>query len=883
MAKADRITHPCVDCEVARCNRLLPTGRKSAKFLIITPPPRSDTQVNKGIYMMDAAAKLLSQQLQAQGFSRSDFVFQPAIQCAYDESKWKAKERNVIMKQCREYFLRTVDKLAPEVIIPLGALAARIVSNRVTKITKVAGVPQYNEQFDAYVLPMLDPLQVHLYPQHLPTFSTGCKTLRDLVDSDYNLTTLQEQKTGDYQIVDDLQFLIDDPPDELGFDVETVGLRAMDPAGRLLTMQFTPREGEGYMVVWDHPERPASIRQKRKLKEQIQRILQHPNTDIVGQNLKFDALWVLTRLGFRFRIAHDTLMLATIIDENLQNKDLDTLVKIFVPEMAGYADWFNNQYDKERMDLVPLDDLLTYGCGDTDASLRLYHELRPRVEEDWRLWAHYQRASIPGINAFVNIERRGLLISEEALDEFEDTLSESVQERKMQLLARIDQGIKRKHMRAGDRKGVSFNRREFLRDVLFNHPRGCRLTPRVFTKGTAKLEESERIPSTSTKDHLPYFTEHPQHGRFVTDLSEWLKDDRMLGTNVRGFREKYMIGNHVHPSYSLWTAVTGRTASRDPNGQNFPKRGKNAKAYRSIFVAPPGYVLLEADLSQAELRIAADMSCDEEMLRIYNTLGGDIHTETACVVMGLTMQEFKRLPKDEQKMGRFKAKAVNFGFLYGMWWRKFVVYAKTQYGVEFTDREAEAIRERFFEKYGRLSGWHAAMRQQVREHKFVRSYSGRIRHLPMIDSPEDFIAQEAERQAINSPVQEFASTLGVMAIGRLDLEVDDRYLAIVGFVHDAIYAMVPEQYAEWGAKTLKWYMETNPIEEWFDRRLQVPIVADVSFGLDGGHMFEMEGLDLDEDFDFDSVEDLDFELPEQEWPENNGLQEIPDYMLPLAA
>jgi DNA polymerase I-like protein with 3'-5' exonuclease and polymerase domains len=227
---------------------------------------------------------------------------------------------------------------------------------------------------------------------------------------------------------------------------------------------------------------------------------------------------------------------------------------------------------------------------------------------------------------------------------------------------------------------------------------------------------------------------------------------------------------------------------------------------------------------------------------------------------------------------RFQAKAINFGFIYGMGWRKFVGYAKTQYGVDFTDQEAQETRTAFFETYPALPGWHAMTRRYVREHGFVRSYSGRVRHLPMVWSSDEAIAQEAERQAINSPVQEFASSLGIMSMGRIDQEVDSRCLAITGFVHDALYALVPLEYVEWGAKTLKYYMESNPLDEWFDLRLRLPIVADVGFGLNGGTTHEMKGLALDEEYDFSRIKDLGFDLPRQRVPENNGLIETPEHL-----
>lgn len=222
-----------------------------------------------------------------------------------------------------------------------------------------------------------------------------------------------------------------------------------------------------------------------------------------------------------------------------------------------------------------------------------------------------------------------------------------------------------------------------------------------------------------------------------------------------------------------------------------------------------------------------------------------------------------------------------------MGWRKFIIYAKTQYGVEFTEEEAQRVRVGFFSRYSNLPLWHQAVRDFVRKHGYVRSYSGRIRHLPMVWSEEEYIRAEAERQAINSPVQNFASDLGVMAVSRIEQDISDEYLAITGFVHDAIYAMVPEEYVEWGAKTLKYYMETDPIEEWFGVKMKVPIIADVGFGWNGGETYELEGLsaDLDEPYDFEAIaydpetNEYKFELPHQKLPPNMGRKKREKYMV----
>jgi DNA polymerase I-like protein with 3'-5' exonuclease and polymerase domains/intein/homing endonuclease len=1179
-----------------------------------------------GNHLSDKAYNLLGKYLAQDGFSADDFAFMPSIRCPHDADTYTSADKRLISKHCREWVLRAIDHFDPKLIIPLGSQAASAVAGRSVKITKVRGVPEYSREYERFILAIDDPARAVTYPQHEPIFASDCKTLTRLVDNEYDMNAAELDMMGKYTFITDLQFLIDANPEYLGFDVETTGLRWAANDFKILTMQFCIEPGVAYMMVWDHPEKPMPMRNRGRIRRQLQTLLQNPDTSVFGQNLKYDASAALRVFGFRFRIDHDTLMLAALIDENSQTKSLDTLTKLYVPGMAGYADSFNSKYDKSRMDLVPLSDMLHYGCGDVDADMQVLFAQLDIVEADDRLWSHYRYISIPGINAFVAMEQRGMIIDEDALDILEEELAISVEAQRVSLMSQVHRNIKRKHLTDPKMDGkpiskiLSFTRKEFLLDILFNSPDGFKLKPQAYTKTTAKLAPEHRVPSTSSKDHLPFFFDTCH---FTEELAQYVKDERILGTNVRSFRKKYMLDGKIYPIYSLWTAVTGRcltadakivtnfgcmtmgeigevfatrknphkglvqvvthtgalrpvvdfvkngrrriyrvetssgyhvdatsnhpfwtpngwvelgdleegdavhtydfeydpreeeeewvttlrhkdysvsslgkvaytgdgarrllrpcrkgswghvkvrlgrgakdspvhqlvaeaflgsrpegcevlhlnglpadnrvsnlvygtsaensahtvlhgrsrrgevhdscvysdelvseikeqhfrkgmnfaeigrtyginrryvrqlcigerrkskvdvlgtdtvvsieyigrqdtfdisvekdhsfvannlvvhnTSSRDPNGQNFPKRGKVAKAYRNIFVPPPGFVILEADLSQAELRISADMANDRTMLEIYNR-NGDIHAMTAARTMGMEFDDFMEGKGSDDILAevvhewrgasgylssitdsearakatvgefvdfkRFQAKAINFGFIYGMGWRKFIIYAKTQYGVEFSESEAKEIRETFFTTYGSLEAWHRGTRQFVAKNGFVRSYSGRVRHLPMIDSDEEGVQGEAQRQAINSPVQEFASSLGVMSIGRIDQEVDPQYLAPIGFVHDAIYTLVRLEHIEWGAKTLKYYMESNPIEEWFGIKLKCPIIADVGFGIKGGTTHEMGGLKLDEPYDFTKIrEKATFDIPEQVSPPYDGRVDTPEHML----
>jgi DNA polymerase I-like protein with 3'-5' exonuclease and polymerase domains len=909
----------CEGCPIQnRYEPVEPKGNMQGRFLVVTDVPRPS---NQGRLLPGAQMAIFAEQMQAQGFGKDDFAFTPMCHCPYDPDGYTNKEKTAIHKHCREHFLSVAESKHWDAVVPLGASAVSQVMNKSTKITKVRGFASELEELQSIAFPLLSPGIVAAYPQNGPMFAADVASFAREVSGNTGTGGELGLDHGDYQIVTDLEFLIERDPEIISFDLETTGLRwyqrgcdvrtyrpalhkgknIFRPRYQILTMQFTVQEGEAYMLVWDHPEAPIAENDKPRLRNQLRRLLCKPERIVVGQNLKSDNVGLWKTEGIRFRIGGDTLMLAAMHDENATEKNLDVLTKIHVPAMAGYADKFNATVNKSRMWEVPLRDLKPYGCGDTDATFRLYHVLEEKIASDDGEWAHYVNVAIPGLNALAAMETEGMFVDQDdALATFKDYMRTEVTRMERELLQAIPRPVKQdeirkyiaKNPRAKAEDALKLSRQEFLKSVLFHHPQGFRLKPKVFTKTTAKLkDESKREPSTSSKDHLPYFFDECP---FTFQLAEYVKDARLLGTNVEGFELKYIVDGKVRPTYSLSKTVTGRTSSEDPNGQNYPKRGARAKVYRKMFVPPPGYYVCEMDLSQAELRIAASLSGDSTMLRIYRE-GGDIHTETALIVARLTKEQFAALPKDDwvdaagvkhdgKKTLRTKAKSVNFGFLYGMGWRKFIGFAKTQYGVDFTEQEAKRIRAGFFAKYKRLEPWHNSVREFAMDHKYVRSYSGRVRHLPMIDSHEEYIQQEAIRQAINSPVQEFGSSLGVMALGRMNEEISNEHLKVVGFIHDAIVVYVKKEYLDWGMRTVKTYMQSNPIEEWFGSQIKCPIVADCGFGENLGEIHECEGFSLDKPFDYTKLTDKDgnllIEVPRQRIPPHCGRLQRSAYTLP---
>lgn len=315
----------------------------------------------------------------------------------------------------------------------------------------------------------------------------------------------------------------------------------------------------------------------------------------------------------------------------------------------------------------------------------------------------------------------------------------------------------------------------------------------------------------------------------------------MYNKNKKSTYDIEVKGNH---SFIANGIVSHNSKSSDPNVQNIPSHGSLAKRLKKCIEAPHGKVLLALDYSQAEIRVVACTAHDKTMIDTYNQ-GLDIHIKTAAnVVQGISVEEFMSQDKAERKSARQRAKAVNFGFLYGMQARKYMTYAKTDYGIDVTEEEANELRRRFLnDTYSSLSHWHSSTVTKARRSEIVRSLHGSTRHVPGVNLHDSYLASEWERQAINSPIQEFASDLGIIAMTNIIKDLNDPDVKIFNFVHDAIYVEVPVEKAFYYASAIKWYMENPPLKEMFGLELPIPLGADCEIGFNLGETVELADLD----------------------------------------
>lgn len=270
-----------------------------------------------------------------------------------------------------------------------------------------------------------------------------------------------------------------------------------------------------------------------------------------------------------------------------------------------------------------------------------------------------------------------------------------------------------------------------------------------------------------------------------------------------------------------------------------PKHSKWAYKLRRGYVPPPGFLVVNIDFSQGELRVAACISKEANMIQAYKD-GMDLHLITGGKVNGYSiddMLDMKAAAKKNKKVAKMLkrirqgGKAGNFGLLYGMGAKGFAEYARISYGVDMTVSEAEKAREAFFELYPGLVSWHEWSKNYAKQHGFIRSPLGRVRHLPLIYSSDNEMRAKAERQAINAQVQSTLSDIGQFTL----VKFHEAYGRPDGcrpfmFCHDAVVFYIRESEADAWIPRCKELMGNLPIKDTFGWNHQIPFTVDVEVG-----------------------------------------------------
>jgi len=728
------------------------------------------------------------------------------------------------MKACRRHLLAEIDVIKPKWVLALGGEALFTAAGR-SGIMKYRGqVFEFKDRPDVKVIATISPSMVFRNPGLRGGFMADLAYINRMSKGEKSSDALVPKRVRMLMTKAGLQALTDTLKlcEGYAFDIETTGFDEFKPDGKIISLSLStwmPGDTgptECWVIPLYHPESPWKTRWKQVL-EAIAPALKLPRRR-VAHNGKFDLRW-LRHFGARFSLTFDTMLAAHLLNEN-RPKSLESLSR----ELLGVEPW---KIDNTTLINEPLKKVARYNGRDTWNTAGLYFILRKQLMEQQRLAVLMQRMMVPASEVFTDIERHGIFVDVPLMDERAHITKSELKAINDQLMEWVpDQSEWPANV-----KEVNFNASNFSRWWIFDW-----LELPVLARGkSGDPSMAEGVMSKLKADHPHKVID------LMLDRVKWNKYDTSF---FSAYQEQVDENDRIHTTFKLTGTVTGRLSSgkgdQDKVTGRVQNRGVNLQQVprdafvRGIFGAAPGWAFIECDYSQVELRVAAFLANETTMKHLYNT-GQDIHMTMA---MRMTGKPAHLVTKDERK----KAKAVNFGFLYGMGWLKFISTAWENYGVVVTEEEAKAFRKAFFDEFPLLMRWHAKQRMMAHKYGRVESPIGRVRHLPDINSSDSGVVKEAERQAINSPVQSFASDMAVMALVLIDKELKRRGLRArsVGTVHDAINFECPEDELEEVVPLIKHYMENVPLEEWFGVHLDIPIIGDVKIGRRWGGADEVD-------------------------------------------
>jgi DNA polymerase-1 len=517
----------------------------------------------------------------------------------------------------------------------------------------------------------------------------------------------------------------------MAFDTETTSLDAMRARlvgvsialapGRACYVPLAHRRSEGLDLTGDEALEQIPLAEALA---QLKPVLEDDAVLKIGQNLKYDWL-ILRRLGIEMRAIDDTMLISYALDTGRGGHGMDELARRHLGHTAiAYKEVAGTGRTQITFDLVPIDKATAYAAEDADITLRLWLMLKPRLAAESPSTV-YETLERPMVGILGEMERHGIKVDRGVLSRLSGSFA--------QKLGGLEADI---HELAGEPFNVGSTKQ--LADVLFGklgYPGGQKTKTGAWSTGAQVLEDLVGDESLSEdRRALP------------VKLLEWRQLSKLKNTYTDTLPDFINPETgRIHTSYSLGFVRTGRLASSDPNLQNIPIRTREGRQIRSAFVADTGCKLISADYSQIELRVLAHIA-DIKALKQAFADGLDIHAMTASEMFGVPVKD---MPSDI----RSRAKAINFGIIYGI----SAFGLARQLGIARS--EAGDYIARYFERFPGIRDYMDATKRAAREAGFVRTIFGRKIYFPELETAGAATRGNFERAAINAPIQGSAADI----------------------------------------------------------------------------------------------------------------------------
>jgi DNA polymerase-1 len=552
---------------------------------------------------------------------------------------------------------------------------------------------------------------------------------------------------------------------QFGFDVETTSLNPRQAELVGIAICVDPSYST-YIPVGHRGTEVPQLELDYVLKK-LKPYLEDPRYKKIGQNLKYD--WsVLRQFGIEpDGIGADTMVAAYVLDPEGRH-NLETLSAHYLNyTVTTYEQVCGKGKDQLCFDQVPIDQATRYSAEDAWVAVKLWEQLEPKLRDE-NLTEVFARVDLPLVDVLSRMESQGVCIDVDYLK----TLSKEFE----------------KDLHSIERKIAEYTQGP----INLNSPK--QLGQLLFEELKLPVQGKTKTGYSTDAQVLGVLSEYHEVPRL---LLEYREISKLKGTYVDPLPlMRDAKTGKIHASFHQTVAATGRLSSSDPNLQNIPIRSERGLKIRRAFIPCPGNKLVSADYSQIELRLLAHMSGDPELVNSFQK-DEDVHRRTASEI-------FRVKPDQVSDRQRSIAKAINFGLMYG----------KTAFGLsqelKIPRKEAADIIQRYFERYSAVKKFLDGQIEEARERGYVCTLLGRKRHLPDIGARNAAIRANAERMAMNTPIQGTAADLMKIAMTQIDHELTGRKMKskLIIQVHDEVVLDCPPDEVEKARQLITEVMES---------------------------------------------------------------------------
>ena len=574
---------------------------------------------------------------------------------------------------------------------------------------------------------------------------------------------------------------------EIAVDTETTSLDAHQ--AELVGISLSTKIGKACYIPIGHKSK-GCIKKEIVIKK-LKPILEDKSIKKIGQNIKFDFI-VLYNQGIKMNSMEDTMLMSYVLDAGKNRHNMDILSEIHLGHKPiSFKEIVGTGKKEINFSDVDLKKAMEYAAEDADITYRLYKIFNKNLKLE-KLTNIYEIFEKPLIEILAFMEIEGIKIDKDSLKILSDKF-----EKKIKKLEREIFKLSKKEFNIGSPKQLG--------EIIYNDLKIAVLK---------KTKKGSFATSASVLEDLAF-----KGNKFPKLILEWRQVSKLKNTYSDSLPEHINPNTkRVHTSFLLAATTTGRLASSDPNLQNIPIKSEDGKDIRKAFVAKKGFTLISADYNQIEMRILADLADVKELKKAFKN-NEDIHSLTASQVFNVDIK------KVDQDMRR-KAKAINFGIIYGI----------SQYGlakqINVSNHEAEEFLNAYFFKFPEIKIYMDKTIKFCRTAGYVNNIFGRRSHFNGINDKNFNVRNFQERAAINAPIQGSASEIMRLAMIRLDKKLKNSKTKILLQIHDELIFEVSNDEIKNISKIIK--DEMSSVSNSDLHSFSTPLTVDVNIGENWG-------------------------------------------------